>query len=508
LRDSTPELVVDASGPFQDYGEDPYALVKACVALKINYLDLADSSRFVAGVSAFDDEARARDIFVLSGVSSFPVLTAAVVRAISHDMTRRDAVAAGIAPSPFADIGVNVFRAITSYAGKPVAVVADGRPTTRRALIDSRYFTIAPPGRLPLSRRRFALVDVPDLQALPALWPELKSVWMGAGPVPATMHAALTALAWLVRLRLLSSLSRLAGFMQRATKVLRWGEHRGGMFVKVSGAGANGETIEREWHMIAEGDDGPLIPSMAAEAIIRKVLAGHRPKSGARNATAELEMSDYDALFVRRQIFTGVRKISTQPLPLYRRILASAYDTLPEPVRLLHDFDGECAAEGRAIIDRGRGWIARRIAMTFGFPAAGADIPVTVDFRRDGDREVWRRNFDGQAFSSIQEEGQGRFEGLLCERFGPCLFGLALVVDGDRLRLIIRRWSVFGLPMPVWLAPACGAYETEEAGRFGFFVELHYRFVGLIVRYRGWLALRPAGGTSIEVPAADPAAGA
>jgi hypothetical protein len=75
----------------------------------------------------------------------------------------------------------------------------------------------------------------------------------------------------------------------------------------------------------------------------------------------------------------------------------------------------------------------------------------------------------------------------LCERFGPCAFGLALVVDDDRLRLIIRRWSIFGLPMPLGLAPACDAYECEADGRFRFFVELRYRFIGLIVRYQGWL---------------------
>jgi len=490
LRESTPEIVVDASGPFQHYGDDPYALVKACVALKIHYLDLADSSRFVEGVAAFDDEARAQDIFVLSGVSSFPVLTAAVVRAMSHDMTRLDDVAAGIAPSPFADIGPNVFRAIAGYAGKKVSIRRDGAPKTAYALINSRYFTVAPPGRLPLLRRRFALVDVPDLQAIPALWPALKSIWTGAGPVPASMHGALRALAWLVRLRLLPSLLPLAGFMQRATRVLRWGEHRGGMFVTLSGAGADGRSIEREWHMLAEGDDGPLIPSMAAAAVIGNLLAGRRPKAGARNATTDLELADYDRMFGERRIVTGVRERSDPSLPLYRRILGTAYDTLPKAVQRLHAFDGERVAQGRAAIDRGNGWIARRIARAFGFPQVSGEVPVTVELRREGDREVWQRNFGDQVFSSIQEEGRGRLDGLLCERFGPCAFGIALVVDGDHLRLIIRRWTLYGFPIPLWLAPICVAYEGEFNGRFRFFVELRHRLIGLIVRYQGLLEVR------------------
>ena len=69
------------------------------------------------------------------------------------------------------------------------------------------------PCRIPLPPIRFSLVDVPDLQVLPELWPSLRSVWMGAGPVPAIWHRALNALAWAVRVKLLPSLSPFAGLM-------------------------------------------------------------------------------------------------------------------------------------------------------------------------------------------------------------------------------------------------------------------------------------------------------
>src|ERR1051325_4735406 len=87
IREIHPNIVVDAMGPFQVYGEDPYCVVKACIANRVDYMDLADGSDFVKGIRQFDDEARAKNIYVLSGVSSFPVLTAAVVRKLSHDMT-------------------------------------------------------------------------------------------------------------------------------------------------------------------------------------------------------------------------------------------------------------------------------------------------------------------------------------------------------------------------------------------------------------------------------------
>ncbi len=154
LRDAAPDMVVDASGPFQVYGDDPYGVAKACLALDIDYIDLTDSSGFVDGIAALDDETKRRGLFVLSGVSSLPVLTVAAARRLAQGMKRVVAVSAGIAPPPFAEIGLNVFRAIASYSGKPLAVLRDGRKMTAHALIDSRTFTIAPPGHVPLDPRR------------------------------------------------------------------------------------------------------------------------------------------------------------------------------------------------------------------------------------------------------------------------------------------------------------------------------------------------------------------
>jgi hypothetical protein len=488
LREAAPDILVDASGPFQSYG-DPYRVVRACIARGIHYLDLADASDFVKGIARFDAEAKARGVFALAGVSSFPVLTAAVVRKLSAGMARVEHVTGGIAPSPYAGVGLNVIRAIASYAGKPIEI---GPGVTRHALIDARRTTIAAPGRLPLYPIRFTLVDVPDIKVLPELWPGLRTVWMGDGPVPGILHRALSACAWLVRLRLLPSLSFLAPLMFRAINVLSFGEHRGGMFVAVEGAGAGGEPMRQSWHLIAEREDGPFIPSMAAEAIIRHCLDGKRPAAGARPATAELELTDYDALFMRRQIFTGTREPMPAAAPLYRRVLGAAWDALPEPLRAMHDLSGDMIAEGVAQVDRGGGLLARLVAAAFRFPKAGKDVPVTVSFRARDGREVWRRDFAGSGFRSTQEEGHGRFERLVCERFGPFAFGLALVLDGERLRLIVRRWSFFGVPLPLWLVPRGDAYEHAEGGRFNFHVEIGHPLTGMIVRYRGWLELRRA----------------
>lgn len=482
------DIVVDATGPFQAYGDAPYRVVEACIAAGADYLDLADGADFVAGIGRFDDAARARGVAVLSGVSSFPVLTAAVVRHLARGLAQVGSIEGGIAPSPYAGVGLNVIRAVASYAGQEVRLTRDGAPAAGRALVEARRWTIAPPGRLPLRSTRFSLVDVPDLRLLPALWPGLREIWIGAGPVPAVLHRGLNSLARLVRIGLIPSLRPLAPLFHAIINRLRWGEHRGGMIVIVRGRDAAGQPVERSWHMLAEGDDGPLIPSMAAAAVILRRLQGLHPMPGARAAMSELELADYQPLFAGRAIVSGCREVTAERArqPLYRRALGEAWTALPEPVRAMHDLSGDKRAAGRAEVERGTALMARLAAALIGFPATGGDVPVEVTFRvRDG-VETWRRRFAGRSFSSTQQAGRGRSEGLLEERFGPVRVGLALVLDGDRLRLVVRRWSLLGLPLP--LALGGEAWETAADGRFRFHVEISHPWTGLIVRYRGWLA--------------------
>lgn len=490
IQEINPDTVVDATGPFQNYGEDPYGVVKACIANGVDYMDLADGSDFVKGIGQFDGEAKAKNIYILSGVSSFPVLTAAVVRKLSHDMTRVDTIKGGIAPSPYAGVGLNVIRAIASYAGKPLHLIRNGKPATGYALTETTRYTICPPGHLPLKSTLFSLVDVPDLKVLPELWRELDSAWLGAGPVPEILHRMLIGLAWLVRLKILPTLLPFAPLFQLVINMLRWGEHRGGMFVSIEGTNRGGERIERSWHLLAEGNDGPLIPSMAVQALILHCLAGKKPSTGARPATQELELEDYEVIFQNRTIFTGQResKLDTSPSSLYQRILGDAWKSLPTPLATLHNCaTKEQNAEGLAHVETGGGLLAWLIITLFGFPRAGQDIPVKVSFQPKEGGELWQRTFSGRTFSSFQWEGKGYFDNLLMEKFGPFTFGLALVSEDEKLKLVIRQWNILGIPLPLSLAPHGDSFEYAADGFFCFYVEIKHRLTGLIVRYQGRL---------------------
>jgi hypothetical protein len=484
-----PDIVVDASGPFQSYGEGRYDLIRACLEHGANYLDLADGSDFVAGVEAFDEAARKAGLFVLSGVSSFPVLTAAVVRKLASDMNHIDTIRGGIAPSPYAGVGENVIRAISGYAGQRIALRRDGKTVAAFPLTEQRPYTIAPPGHLPLLSTLFSLVDVPDLRALAGLWPQAKTIWMGAGPVPEILHRMLIALAWLVRIGVLPSLSPLARLMHAATNRLRWGEHRGGMFVEVEGTNRDGAATRRSWHLLAEGDHGPLIPSMAVAALVFGALDGRVPSPGARAAVNELELEDYGKLFASRTIYTGFRDdAAAESKGLYASLLGTAFDDLPREIREMHEISGTKIVRGRASVKRGHGIVSRLAGWMMGFPAAAEDVPVEVGFEVANGEEVWTRTFGERSFSSRQYAGRGHWDHLLCERFGPLAFAMALVLENGRLTLVLRHWRAFGVPLPLWLCPRSDAHETSVDGRFRFHVAISLPLAGLIVRYQGWLA--------------------
>ncbi|MER8436724.1 DUF4166 domain-containing protein [Mesorhizobium sp. M1312] len=265
------------------------------------------------------------------------------------------------------------------------------------------------------------------------------------------------------------------------------------MFVEVAGEDQTGVAIKRSWHLLAEGNDGPLIPSMAVEALVRKALDGHSPPPGARAAVYDLELEDYEALFASKTIYTGFRNEPVDlDTPLYAILLGDAWRSLPDEIRTMHD--RTITAEGRASVERGRNVLGRLTAWLVGFPKPSTDIPIGVRFETDQDGETWTRTFGTHSVSSRQCAGRDRSQRLLCERFGPLTFAMALMAEDGRLTLVLRHWSIWDLPLPMWLCPRSTSYETVEDGRFRFHVEISHRFTGIIVRYHGWL--NPSHGSS------------
>ncbi|MGY5803015.1 SDR family NAD(P)-dependent oxidoreductase [Rhizobium sp. LEGMi12c] len=78
-----PFLLIDAAGPFQ-HSDD--RVVRACIKAGIHYIDLADARDFVGSIGSLDEQAKAASVTVISGASSVPALSTAVVAELSKDM--------------------------------------------------------------------------------------------------------------------------------------------------------------------------------------------------------------------------------------------------------------------------------------------------------------------------------------------------------------------------------------------------------------------------------------
>ncbi len=474
-----PYLVVDASGPFQAYGKAPYRVIEAALDAGADYLDLADGADFIDGVAAFDARARAGGRFALSGVSTVPALSMAVAKVLADGMARVERYDGGIAPAPSVGFGRSILEAVFSYAGKPLGPAG-------RALVTSREHTVMLAGEVPLGPMRFVLVDVPDLAVARRVFAGLEDAWFGVAVRPRILARILAGLAWLRGMGVLPCLRPLAGLAQLIIGTMKRGDTRGAMFMALDGFDAAAQRVRREWHLLAPGDSGPFIPTMAAAIIIRSVLAGERPAPGARSADGSVRLEQFDDLFSSRGIFTAIIE-PTPDGPLYRRILGPAYGWLDPPLQALHEVSSQHRFTGLADVTRPANPLARVVGALFGFPAAGSDIPVTVVLSVIEGKELWQRTFAGTSFHSTQELGRGRYEGLVVERFGPFAFGLAIMVREGELHLVLRKWGFFGLPLPVALAPANQAFEDGRDGLFRFNVRISLPLVGLLVWYRGWL---------------------
>ena len=111
-----PAVVVDASGPFQDMD---LAVPRAAIAAGVRYCDIADSTAFVTSIAALDTEAKEAGVAVISGVSSVPALSGAVIRDLAEGLHTVAQVRIAISASNRATAGGSVAAAIVGQIGQP-----------------------------------------------------------------------------------------------------------------------------------------------------------------------------------------------------------------------------------------------------------------------------------------------------------------------------------------------------------------------------------------------------
>ena len=103
LRALNLNVAVDAAGPYQD--AEP-ALARTAIAAGVNYIDLADAREFVAEFAKLDADAKAAGVACVTGASSTPALSNAVLDRLTQGWQRVDDVAIAISPGNRAQPGL------------------------------------------------------------------------------------------------------------------------------------------------------------------------------------------------------------------------------------------------------------------------------------------------------------------------------------------------------------------------------------------------------------------
>lgn len=475
LEEHRPFLLIDAAGPFQGSG---YQVAEACIACGVHYIDLADARDFVVGISQLDEAAKGRGVTVIAGASSVPAMSGAVVDELTRDMQEVHSVEMSISASNRATAGSSVAAAILGYVGRPVQLWRgrQWRQETGWHRLKRVRYEIAE--RTPISRL-VALSDVPDHDLVPARVPGRPATIFRAGPEFSFQLLTLWLLSWPVKWGWSGSLKRFSGWLLPLQKLsARLGTDRSAMMIEVKGSVS--EAFEcRRWTLIAEDGCGPEIPTMAAQ-LMANAIAEAKIAPGARPAAGELSFAAFAPQFDRLAIFREIESHSY--VPLYRRVMGEAFDALPRPVREMHTVFGDAGASGTAMVERGRSPLARLVAAVMRFPPEG-EHALHVAFEESDGIERWTRDFGGRRFSSeLSQRGRS-----LTERFGPMRFYFDLPPDGLGLTMVMRRWSVFGIPMPLFLAPKSEAREWAEDEYFCFDVPIALPLIGKVVHYRGRL---------------------
>jgi saccharopine dehydrogenase-like NADP-dependent oxidoreductase len=300
LQDLGAGLVIHTAGPFQAQG---YAVAHAVAAAGAHYIDLADGRRFVCDFpAALDDTFRQQERIAITGASTVPALSSAVVDYLTAGWTSIDDIDFCIAPAQTAPRGVATMAAVLSYCGAPIQVWQDGAWVTQYGWAKPRQVHYAR-----LRPRLASLCDIPDLELFPAYYPGVKSVLFRAALEIGLSQRSLAMIAGLRRMGVIKQPERMAGFLNWAADGLDlFGSALGGMVVRVRGTDAHGAAASRAWHIAADDDHGPEIPCMAAILLARRIAAGELRESGARTSIGQLKLADFTPEFDKWNMVTDV----------------------------------------------------------------------------------------------------------------------------------------------------------------------------------------------------------
>lgn len=291
LADIQPAIVIHTCGPFQHQN---YDVALACVQAGVHYIDLADGRDFVAGITSLHALAEKAGVLVISGASSVPCLTSALIDHYLPSFANLHSLDYGITTAQKTTRGLATTAAILGYTGKQFLTLTKGRSTVVygwQGLRARKYRT--------LGWRLLGHCDIPDLALFPQRYPTLKNIRFYAGLEIPLIHLTLWGLSWLVRLGILRHLEKYAALMLRVSFLFDWlGSANSAFHMSLSGKDASSHRARTiHFELIARSGDGPHIPCIPALLLTKKLIMQQLSTRGAMPCVGLITAEEYlDAL--------------------------------------------------------------------------------------------------------------------------------------------------------------------------------------------------------------------
>ena len=297
-----PQLVIHVAGPFQ--GQD-YRVAEACIACGSHYIDLADGRAFVSGFGRLDAAARRAGRLLVSGASSVPALSAAVVDELLPRFGRLDAIEHAINPGNRTPRGDATVASILGYCGRPIRVWRDGHWDEVHGWMDSRRQAFS------FGHRRVGACDIPDLDLFPERYPQARTVMFRAGLELPLLQWATWGMAVLVRAGVIRQLARHAPTLRRLSeRFVRFGSDVGGMAVELRGEDRQGQPLHLRWWLDADAGDGPQVPVTPAVVLARRMAEAAVDARGAMPCMGLLTLQQIVDGFDGFALRTGLETVS------------------------------------------------------------------------------------------------------------------------------------------------------------------------------------------------------
>ncbi len=274
LEQVKPDIVINAAGPFQGQS---YQTAEACIAARAHYIDLADARDYVAGIASLEKAAKAKDRLVISGASSVPCLTAALIDHYLPQFAKLSSVDYGISVAQKTRMGASTAAAVLSYAGKPFTRLSGGKMKTVYGGLGLHMENYPE-----LGVRLFGECDIPDLALFPARYPTLENIRFSAGQENALLQLGIWKLSWMVRAGFPRSLDRHAHILMKLRGLFDiFGSDESGLHMTLTGTGHDGRRRETKFYMIAKSGHGPHIPATPAVLLAQGLAHNTITKRGA-----------------------------------------------------------------------------------------------------------------------------------------------------------------------------------------------------------------------------------